>query len=136
MLIEEIIKKKTIFLEGLSPELRDDIDDILLRARIGNIPNLNINDLAGELNKSTEIYINPRDPEFKNNLINYLQKSDVVKGISPTGNIILKKIGGKDKPDKSKPGNEIEKERNKLKQKVQKTASKNVRDKAKRKSAL
>ncbi len=130
MLIEELLGYPFSIYEGTAIELQNAIDDILLRARKGNIQNLNLMDLAGELSKSVGIYIDPRDPEFKQTLIDVLTQSDWVEHVAPTGKIVLKKAGEFQPGAGKEPGEEVEKNRKEQERKVQKIASKNVKDKA------
>lgn len=130
MLIEEMLGYPFSIYEGTAIELQNAVDDIILRARKGNIENLNLRDLAGELNMSVGIYIDPNDPEFRQTLIDVLEQNDWVQQIAPTGKIILKKANEFQPNAGKEPGEEMQKGREEQTKKVQKLAAKNIKDKA------
>lgn len=108
-------------------ELQHDVDDILLRAWESKIPELNLGDIAGELSKmhAGDGFINPRDDAFKQELIDVIQKSDLVQHVD-TGRVVLKKPGDMT-PSGEEPGEEIKKVQDKQHDKNQKTAMKNIK---------
>ena len=130
MLIEEMIGYPFSIYEGIAIELQNAVDDIILRARKGNIKSLNLRDLAGELNKSVGIYIDPDDPEFRQTLIDVLEQNDWVQQVAPTGKIIIKKANEFQPNEGKEPGEEMQKGRDEQSKKVQKMAAKNVKAKA------
>ena len=130
MLISEMLGRPFSVYEGTAVELQYAVDDIILRARKGNIESLNLQDLAGELNKSVGIYIDPEDPEFRQTLIDVLEQNDWVQQVAPTGKIIIKKANEFQPNAGQEPGEEMQKGRDEQTAKVQKIASKNVKDKA------
>lgn len=129
MLINEMLGYSFSVHEGTANELQYAVDDIILRARKGNIESLDLHDLAGELNKSVGIYIDADDPEFRQTLIDVLQQNDWVQQVAPTGKILIKKAN-EFQPIDAEPGEEVQKGRDEQEKKVQKMASKNVKDKA------
>lgn len=129
MIITELLGHP-ILVEGDDVELQYAIDDIILRARKGNVADLDLRDLAGELSKTVGIFIDPDNDEFKQKLITVLQQNDWISEVHPTGKIVIKT------PDEfqpaaggGEPGDEIEQARNDQQAKVQKLAAKNVKDK-------
>lgn len=130
MLIEEMLGYPFSIYEGTAIELQNAVDDIILRARKGNIENLNLRDLAGELNMSVGIYIDPNDPEFRQTLIDVLEQNDWVQQVAPTGKIILKKANEFQPNASNEPGEEMQKGRDEQTKKAQKIASKNIKDRA------
>lgn len=127
MLIEELIGARLVLERG-DIDLQNDIEDILLRARKGNIPELGLSDIVGELNKMRpEVYIDPNDEEFRQTLVGVLQQSDWVKHADPSGSVILKKPEEM-LPSDEDPGEEVQKAEDIQHAKAQKFAMKNVRD--------
>lgn len=126
MIITELLGHPLV-VEGDDLELQYAIDDIILRARRGNIESLDLRDLAGELSKAVGIYIDPNNEEFKQRLIDVLQQNDWVSEIQPTGKIVMK-VPGEFQPGSEEPGNEIEQARDEQHAKVAKIASKNVKN--------
>ena len=61
MLIEELIGSRVV-LENDAIKLQHAVEDILLRARKGNIPELNLADIAGEVS-TINMYIDPDDTD-------------------------------------------------------------------------
>ena len=110
-------------------DLQHEVDDIILRARKGNIEHLDLNDLAGELNKSVGIYIDPANEEFRQRLMDVLQQNDWVREVSPTGQIVIKSAEEFQPEQGQEPGEEIKMGQEEQEKKVQKIASKNVKDK-------
>ncbi len=108
-------------------ELQHAVEDILLRARKGNIPELDFSDIIGELNKTRpEMYINPNDEEFKQTLIDVLQQSDWVQHADPSGTVTMKKPG-EVTPGSEEPGAEVKQAQDRQHDKAQKTAMSNVK---------
>jgi len=126
MIITELLGHPLI-VEGDDVELQHAIDDIILRARRGNIRHLDLHDLAGELSKSVGIFIDPNNEEFKQKLIDVLQQNDWVSEVWPTGKIVIK-APGEFQPGDEEPGDEIEQARDDQRAKVQKIAAKRVKD--------
>lgn len=129
MIITELLGHPLV-VEGDDVELQYAIDDIILRARKGNITEINLRDLAGELSKAVGIYIDPDNEEFKQKLMDVLQQNDWVAEVQPTGKIVIKSpdefqpaFGG------GEPGDEIEQARDDQHAKAQKIASKNIKNK-------
>lgn len=121
MLIQELMEDADI-------ELQHAVEDILLRARKGNIKNLNLDDIIGELNKTFlgSIYLNPNDEEFKQDLTNILRQSDWVSGVMPTGSVTLKdpsEVGD----TVTEPGDEIQRQQDRQQQQVQRSAMQKVK---------
>lgn len=127
MLIEELIGDRLIIEDG-AIELQHEIDDIILRARKGEIYELTLDDITGELNKSRpELYIDPRDEEFKQTLIDVLQQSDWISHADPGGRVVLKKPEEM-LPGEEEPGSEMQRAQDRQHDKVQKNAMKDVRN--------
>lgn len=126
MLIREMLGRPFSVYEGTAIELQNAVDDIILRARKGNIESLNLEDLAGELNKTVGIFIDPNDPEFRQTLMDVLEQNDWVQQVAPTGKIIIKKAD-EFQPTDAEPGEEVQKGRDEQSKKVQKMAAKNVK---------
>lgn len=137
MLIEELLGKQIIFESNNSSseeELKDIINDIILRLRQSDIEELDLNLLAVELGRELDgIYINIDDAETKNLIINLVKQNDWVKGITPNGVIQIKKTGEVDIDD-DQLGDELKKAKEKEQSKIQKIASKNVKAKSKGKN--
>ena len=140
MLIEELIGHPLILEDPFAEHsvLAHAVDDLILRARKGQIPKLNFRDISVELNKAQpSLYINPEDPEFKNSLMQYLQQNNWVSQVMPTGDVVFKtadelQVGSEGEP----AGEELEKEREEQSKKAGKIASKGVKDRAKNRGEL
>ncbi len=117
-----------LVLERGDIELQQAVEDILLRARTGNIPELNLADIAGELDKmhSYDGYIDPHDGEFIQTLIGVLQQSDWVKHADPSGRVVLKSPEEMI-PNDEEPGDEVEQAQDKQHDKAEKTAMQNIK---------
>ena len=127
MLVEELLGYPLALSETTSVEMQDAVDDIILRARKGNVTNLSLLDLAGEISKVVGIYIDPTNEEFKQRLMDVLLQNDWVREVSPSGRIVIK-TPDEFQPGQEEPGQEIEKSRDDQRNKVQKVAMKNVQN--------
>ena len=127
MLVEELLGHPLVLTETTSIELQYVVDDIILRARRGNIKELGLQDLAGELNKTVGIYIDPNNGEFRQRLTDVLLKNDWVREVSPTGKVVIKEPGEFQPEQGTEPGEEVQKTRDEQERKAQKIASKNVK---------
>ncbi len=126
MLIEELLGAQLVLERG-DIELQHDVEDILLMARKNGMAQLNFIDIIGELNHlNPNMFLDPRDEEFKQTLIGVLEQSEWVKSADSSGLVIMK--GPEDSiSGEEGPGEEAEKEQDKQHDKANKTAMKNVR---------
>jgi len=127
MIITELLGHPLV-IEGDDVELQYAIDDIILRARKGGVTELNLVDLAGELDHMVGTFIDPRNPEFKEKLMSVLEQNDWVSEVHATGKIVIKTPGEFQPGGAEEPGDEIEQARDDQEAKVAKIASKNVRN--------
>jgi hypothetical protein len=130
MLINEVLGHKLDLTEfDISPDIRLEqaLDDIILRLRQGNIDEVGLADIAGEINKEIPtIDVDINDPEFKNDLIRALEENDWVKEVSED-KVFLNRDG--DFEPTIEPGAEMKAKRKRTVADVSKQAMKNVKDK-------
>ena len=107
--------------------LQQELEDIILRARKGNISMLDIDDVIGELNMSIDgFYLDMRDEEGKQKIIDILRSGDWVEQVLPNGKIKIKHPGSIPHDD-TEVGDEAQKSEDERKRKAQKIAMKNVK---------
>jgi hypothetical protein len=128
MLIEELLGYTLNFEDEDAPvdtQLRQAIDDLLLRMRKSGTTEISLGNFARELDKDVDdIKFDARDPELRNILITRLQESDWVKEVT-NDKIVIKTEA--DTQPVNDPGAEIKATRQKQLDKVSKDAMANVR---------
>lgn len=121
MLIEELLGE-----DGFAGdvEIQNSLEDILVQLHHQGIKSVGLNDIAGELSKAVgSVQVNPDEPDFLDVLRQSLEQNKWVSSISPTGQVILKQSGEED--------DEAKKDISKQDRKLQKIASKNLKQKNK-----
>ena len=134
MLIEELLGREFALEDEMlsgNVELQKAVDDILLILRKRNHNEVSLSDIANELRMSTNthVYINPNDPEFKSTLIDTLQRNDWVEDIV-ADTVRIKRGDDISIGAGNEVGDAAAAEEKRRKEKVNKIASKNIRDKA------
>jgi len=140
MLIEELLGREFALEDEMlsgNVELQKAIDDILLVLRKRNHNEVSLSDIANELRMSTNthVYINPNDPEFKSTLIDTLQRNDWVEDIV-ADTVRIKRGDDISIGSDNEAGDAAEAEEERRKEKVNKIASKDIRDKANKSGGL
>ena len=134
MLIEELLGREFALEDEMlsgNVELQKAVDDILLILRKRNHNEVSLSDIANELRMSTNshVYINPNDPEFKSTLIDTLQRNDWVEDIV-ADTVRIKRGDDISIGTDNEAGDAAEAEEKRRKEKVNKIASKDIRDRA------
>ena len=134
MLIEELLGREFALEDEMlsgNVELQKAVDDILLILRKRNHNEVSLSDIANELRMSTNthVYINPNDPEFKSTLIDTLQRNDWVEDIV-ADTVRIKRGDDISIGSDNEAGDAAEAEEKRRKEKVNKIASKDIRDRA------
>lgn len=130
MLVEELLGYRLQLedVESIDSDLKYAIDDLILQLRKSNTAEIDFNLFAKELDRAVDgIVVDINDSEFKNVLIQQLEKNDWVKEIT-NDKIVIKKDG--DLKLINDPGAEMKAARKKQTDKVSKQAMKNVKDKS------
>ncbi len=138
MLIEELLGREFALEDEMlsgNVELQKAVDDILLILRKRNHNEVSLSDIANELRMSTNthVYINPNDPEFKSTLIDTLQRNDWVEDIV-ADTVRIKRGDDISIGADNEVGDAAAAEEKRRKEKVNKIASKDIRDKANNKA--
>lgn len=126
MIVSDLIGRSIILedMENHNDEMSSNTSDIILQALHSGNSYLTMDWLISQLdNRLPGIYLNPSDYDVKKTIVQILQKNPLIRHVTSQGRIEFKKhgeIGGH-------PGEETEKEQEKQKSKVQKSALKNVR---------
>ena len=106
-------------------EIQNALEDILVQLHHQGLEAVHLNDIAGELSKAVDsVQVNPNEPDFIEVLKTALEQNKWVSNVSSTGEVILKKPGEEDADDE-------EKNASKQSNKMQKLASKRVKDRSK-----
>lgn len=107
-------------------QIANAVSDIVLGLRQRNIDEVGLNDIAGEVSKMIDIYVDPNGVEFKDTIRQNLLNTEWVDDVTGSGVVVLKKQTGFD--HNGKLGQNAEKAKDQQKKKVQKLASKNLKD--------
>ncbi len=134
MLIEELLGREFALEDEMlsgNVELQKAVDDILLILRKRNHNEVSLSDIANELRMSTNthVYINPNDPEFKSTLIDTLQRNDWVEDVV-ADTVRIKRGDDISIGADNEVGDAAAAEEKRRKEKVNKIASKDIRDRA------
>ena len=138
MLIEELLGPEFALEDRMlsgNVELQKAVDDIVLLLRKRNFDKISLGDIANELRMATkgQVYLNPNDPEFKSTLIDALKTNDWVEDIV-ADTVRIRRGDDISIGADNEVGDAAAAEEKKRKEKVNKLATKDIKDKANNKA--